>query len=398
MVALVTSSLFVGCIEEFTPKTEEFSDFLVVEATITNEMKHQKIYLNRTYAFEDETPLPETNAQVMVLDGASNQHTFVESEPGVYTSTQPFNAVSAADYQLNITTQSGESFSSNRMELPKGSAIDSLYVERIVTDLGEEGVGIFVDNFNDQDASKNYRYEYVETYKIIAPDWNATTLINIPDIICPRTIKVGREREERTCYTSKSSNDIILASAENFDENRIRRFLVRFINRENYILSHRYSILVRQHVESNQAFSFYSALKEFSSSESVFSETQPGFLEGNLHSNSDTSNKVLGYFDVSKISEKRIFFNYEDLFPGEDLPPYADPCVKAAPKIAEGHGADPRCILASLVDLDLIRYVTDNPGYTGPQGEGGPFLTVPRICGDCTVLGTTEVPEFWTEQ
>ncbi|MEX0313076.1 MAG: DUF4249 family protein, partial [Allomuricauda sp.] len=241
------------------------------------------------------------------------------------------------------------------------------------------------------------RYEYVETYKIIAPDWNSTALENRPQPVCPLTVKVGREREERVCYGTKVSNEIILASTENFDQNRLEHFMVRFVNRNSYVLSHRYSILVRQHVQSNAAFSFYSRLKEFSSSESIFSETQPGFLEGNVHSDTNSEDKVLGYFNVASVSEKRIFFDYADFFPEEDLPPYADPCQRSAPKVAKGHGPEPRCILSALVDMDLIRYVNDNPSYTGPQSDGGPFLVVPRVCGDCTVLGETKVPDFWIE-
>lgn len=386
-----------GCVEEFVPKAGEFSDILVVEATVTNEMKHHKIYLNRTYSFEDEAALAETNAQVMILEDSNNQHMFEESEPGVYTSINAFNVVPGANYQLKITMKDGSSFSSDQMILPQGSAIDSLYTERIVNDFGEEGMGIYVDNTNAQEGSKNFRYEYIETYKVIAPDWNSVALVNVPQPVCPNVVKAGREREERVCYSSKSSNGIILASTDSFDENRVQRFLVRFIDKSNYILSHRYSILVKQYAQSNAAHSFYEALKEFSSSESLFSETQPGFLQGNLHSDSDRNQQVLGYFDVSTVSEKRIYFDYEDYFPGEELPPYADPCQRAAPKVAAGHSSEPRCILPVLVEMDLIRYVTDNPNYTGPQSEGGPFITVPRVCGDCTVLGSTEIPTFWEE-
>ncbi|MGW9686430.1 DUF4249 domain-containing protein [Flagellimonas sp. 2504JD1-5] len=390
-------ALCMGCVEEFEPKINDFEDLLVVEATISNELKHQTIYLNRTFTFDDEAAAPETNAQVRILDDSNNEYVFNESAPGVYTSLAPFQAQPNVNYQLKIAMSNGSNYSSDNTSLPTGSALDSLYAERIVTDTGEEGMGVFIDNFDEQGQAKNYRYEYEETYKVIAPDWNAVALKNTPQPVCPLTIKVDREREERVCYGTRISNEIILASTENFEQNRLKRFMIRFVNRDNYVLSHRYSILVRQHVQSNEAFSFYDRLKEFSSSESLFSETQPGFLTGNLHSDTDGGDNVLGYFNVASISEKRIFFNYDDFFPGEDLPPYADPCQRSQPKVAAGHGPEPRCILASLVDLDLIRYVVDNENYIGPQSDGGPFIVVPRVCGDCTVLGKIEVPEFWIE-
>ncbi|MEX0313873.1 MAG: DUF4249 family protein, partial [Allomuricauda sp.] len=108
----VTLMLFIGCIEEFEPKINDFEDFLVVEATISNEMKHQIIYLDRTYRFEDETDSLGTSAskigaQVRVLDNIGNEYVFNETEPGVYTSTAPFKAESNVNYQLKITTDDG---------------------------------------------------------------------------------------------------------------------------------------------------------------------------------------------------------------------------------------------------------------------------------------------------
>ena len=396
LTALSIGISLVGCVEEFEPELQEFEDNLVVEGTITNELKHQTIYLNRTYTFEEEQPSAEVNATVTV-EGGGNVYAFQESRPGTYTSINEFRAQQGTPYQLRISTHDGVKYHSSEMQLPNSTDIDELYVERFTTDLDEEGVGIFIDNENVLDGSKNYRYEFIETYKVIAPDWNNTALINVPDVVCDRTVKTTRERDEQVCYTTVASNAIILANTENLTGNNLRRFQVRFINRDNYIISHRYSVLVRQYVQSNEAYSFYETLRDFSGSESIFSETQPGFLEGNIEEDVNTGRKVLGFFDVATVSEKRLFFDYEDLFPGEELPPYADPCQRSAPKIAEGHGPEPRCILESLVNLDLIRFITDNEEWEGPQSDGGPFIVVPRVCGDCTVLGTTEVPEFWFE-
>jgi len=174
-------------------------------------------------------------------------------------------------------------------------------------------------------------------------------------------------------------------------EDRVSNFMVHFINRNNYIISHRYSILVRQLVQSNTAFRFYETLGEFSSSESLFSETQPGFLEGNVFSMQDEDEKVLGFFDVASVTEQRIFFNYTDFYPDEPLPPYLSPCDETALPLANQDGS---CFLQAVLERNAIRFVRDNNNSTAFEG---PFFTVPRICGDCTVLGAVEVPDFWTE-
>jgi poly(hydroxyalkanoate) granule-associated protein len=100
--------------------------------------------------------------------------------------------------------------------------------------------------------------------------------------------------------------------------------LIRFTGQDNPIISHRYSILVRQYLQTPEANSFYRSLRDFSSSDNIFSQVQPGLLEGNISPVGDGDSFVLGYFEVSSVSESRLFFNYVDFFPGEPLPPYFD--------------------------------------------------------------------------
>ena len=198
-------------------------------------------------------------------------------------------------------------------------------------------------------------------------------------------------RTKRICYPTDVSNDIIITTTNNFDEDRVQRFPVRFVNRDNYIISHRYSVLVRQYVISAEAYAFFETLRDFSETESFFSDTQPGQLNNNIASATDVNEPVLGYFEVASVSERRIFFNYDDFFPGEDLPPYADPCSRVAPPLQD---LETDCVLRPLIEAEVFLYLQEN---FEPAPMEGPFIVVPRVCGDCTVLGTSELPEFWIE-
>ena len=381
-----------GCIEPFDVEVIDFESALVVEATITNEMKSQRIFLTRTFEFDAEGPSPERNANVRVLAGSGNTFAFQEVEPGIYESEQAFAAQQGASYQLLVTTGDGRSYSSVPTALSQATQIDDLRAERITNDDGQDGVAILVDSFDPSGNSVNYRYTYEESYKIIAPFWNPEDLAVLegPGIPPCQVEVVPREQPEEVCFATDVSNEIILTDTNDLEEDRVDNFMVRFINSENFIISHRYSILVKQFVQSNAAYNFYETLNEFSGSESLFSETQPGFLEGNVRSDENENEKVLGFFDVSAVAQQRIFFNYDDLYPGEDLPPYINPCRVVAPPIATPGG----CVLSVQVELNLVRYVNEN---TAPQQGEGPFLVVPRVCGDCTEIGSTEPPEFWIE-
>ncbi len=387
---LATGVILTSCVDPFEPETVTFESALVIEASITDELKIQEVFISRTFAFEDESAQLERGAIVEVEDDLGTVMEFLETAPGQYRSATEFSAESGRSYRLKIRTGDGRTYSSEPAILPSATQLDSIYAERIINDDGVEGMAIFADSFDPTGSSKNYRYTYEETYRIIAPRWFPEDLILDPDIVCG-LLTEPRDPDTRLCYRTDLSNDIIQFDTNGLQEDRVSRFMVRFINRNNFIISHRYSILVRQLVQSDASFSFYQTLKDFSGSESLFSDTQPGFLSGNISSDTDEEEKVLGYFEVATVDTRRIFFNYDDFFPGEPLPPYINACNESAPVLANPSG----CVLSRIIEAGGVRYAGDNS--LPPEPGEGPFLVVPRVCGDCTEIGSTEVPEFWTD-
>ena len=149
--------------------------------------------------------------------------------------------------------------------------------------------------------------------------------------------------------------------------------------------------MVRQYAVSKEAFSYYETLSGLSQdAENVFSEDQPGFLPGNIRSVTNPKENVVGFFDVAAADEERIFFNYTDFFPGEELPPYTVDCVLSAP-LTEGSLGERE--LLNLIYDDVLRFYGFNTGVM----PGGPFIMVRKECGDCTTLGSNDLPEFWVE-
>lgn len=373
--------LLFACTEPFQGEVAGLEDILVVNALITNEKKQQEVRLTRPYRFGEDAPIAEEDAIVSVDDGM-DQFIFEEVEPGKYVSNVPFAAEIDKSYSLLITTENGRSYSSATTRLPvSNTTIDKVYAERTTNDQGDEGIGVFVDTFDPSGASNYYRYEYEETFKIIAPFWSPQDVVFvIQESTGPVFNVIRREREERVCYGSDSEKVINVVNTLNLGEDRLMDYSVRFIDRNNYILTHRYGILVRQYVQTPEAFSYYEALRGLSqSATTVFSEDQPGFLAGNVFSLDDENENVAGFFEVGAVAEKRIFFNWEDFFPGEELPPYFQNCMPAVES-----GED----LKTSVQRETSVYV-DGPS-SSPR-------MVPRACGDCTALGSNKVPDFWVE-
>ena len=403
--------MILGCIETFEAETIGFEGVLVVDARMTDEQKKHEVFLSRLRPFEQDSITPETNAAVSIIEDSETVFEFEEVSPGNYISTSSFAGKGNHSYQLSVNTADGLSFSSNSEIMPENIPIADIAAKRVTQGFGDEGIAVVVDNSSLGNQPRYFRYTYEEAYKIVAPNWDPFEFEIIDDVACldgdafEVGIKTKNGETGRICYGQKSSTDIILGSTENLEGNTLSNFMVRFINRNNYILTHRYSILVNQYTQNVNAHSYYQNLDDFSSSESIFSETQPGFLEGNVVSdNSDA--KVIGYFEAASVSSKRVYFNYEDFFPQETLPDYpgncdilGNPqliaegyhCTTSTPSVCDGNCASP---LIDNIKANLLVFA----GEKEPSDIIAPYFTLPRACGDCTVLGSDIKPDFWIEE
>lgn len=433
-----------ACVEPFDATSDILSDTslvgaLIVEANITDVESIQKVFLSRMQRVESDStvnveedrlfnattpiiierglgPEFESGANIEIRTNDGKVYQFEENGKGTYESVTPFGAMPNVSYQLFVSTSNGEEYTSEQMVLPQTSLIDNIYAERMVGETGVDGVGIFVDSSFETDQNKLVRYAYEETYKIIAPYWTPfefeiiredTEVIEYSngqtEILYPDVQLVPRAREEQVCYKTDLSTKEVLLNANILSGNKAERTMVRFLGIDNPIISHRYSILVEQRSVSRSAFDFYSRLNAFSQSESLFSQVQPGSLEGNVFS-VDGNTPVIGFFDVSTEVSQRLYFNFEDLFPDQPLPPYfgtvncENPIAPVLPN-PERDGPYPpppeTCPqpLIERIKLGLVEYFQNND----PAVCEGPYLVVPTICGDCNVVGSNIKPDFWID-
>lgn len=398
VLILVTFILLtISCTEEIDFEAENFESALVIEATITNEVKNQEILLSRTYQFEEDGPNPESNA-IVTIETENIVYTFNEIEPGKYSSNSQFGAIDNTEYQLKITTNNNRSYVSSPTVLTQSTQIDNLYATRETSDEGVNGMSIYVDSYDPTGNSKYYRYSFEETYKIISPAWVPKDVNVIDNLTCEVDL-VDKTQEEETCYSTVSSSNINLFTTNDLTEDRVSRHLIRFIESDNFIISYRYTILVSQFIQSRAANNYFKTLQDFSDEGSLFSQNQPGFFSGNIISETNLKEKVIGFFDVSTVTSQRVYFNYEDFYPDEDIPTFfinCDPIGHSQFTISGFCGN-----LITELDRDRVVYYSGaTKVYDTIIKDSvtlGPFNMVLRPCGDCTAIGSNVVPEFWID-
>lgn len=417
-IASLSLCWLFSCVEEVEIEQQEAPSLLVVEATLTDEVKTQQVRLTRSFQFGQDSIPPETGARVSIQAEGGQTVDFRHTGDGVYVSEREFAAEAGTSYELQIITPDGTEYKSDPEQLPGTAAIEDLYPIREPNQNGTDGVFIYLDSSPVQGNPTYYRYEYDETYKIVAPNYSSFDFLLTDYNPCTPTPEieytleiVPRAEQQQVCYQTVPSSRVIQNDATTLSAPNIRRFPVRFLGATDFMIRERYSILVRQYVQSSDAFSYFQTLERFSSSETIFNNVQPGFLSGNVRGVTVADAPVIGFFEVASVSERRLFFNFDEVFPGEEQPPYIANCdLHSSPEAHLSFCIDcslfppgqcpfdssgcPQSIV-ELVDRGRIAYVDVNTIGIGTCP--GPYIYVDRVCGDCTVLGSNEVPEFWID-
>ncbi|PKV49619.1 uncharacterized protein DUF4249 [Aquimarina sp. MAR_2010_214] len=391
----------IGCTEPFDIKTIDFENILVVESTLTNELKQQIIKLSRTTTLENLNVVIENNASVTVK--ASNGNVFNFSQDlttGEYLSDIEFQALKDVTYTLHITTKEGKNYISSAVTLPPTIEIDSLYSELISKD-DQEGVQVFVNTSDPTKKTKYFKYEYEETYKVVAPFPSSylAEIVNFEIINGDEKYDVHTTSRtpEEVCYSTVKSEGILQIATSNLNENEVFRFPIRFMNKNSGMLRDRYSILVKQYVQSPEAYIFYKTIKELGNTESLLSQNQPGYIVGNINMVTNSDEKVLGFFEVSSVTSKRIYFNYTDF--GVEKPPYLiEDCEsplrldyrKTGTKRNEDGSLEPND--RANIRISIRRYNYQIIYFHHPF-----YHIIKQECSVCTSISSNVKPDFWED-
>ncbi len=391
LVFLGIICLINACTEDYDFEREDFENILIVDGKITNQEIKHPLFLGRSFSFNGN-PIKESGAQVEVRSSTGERFIYKEKEDQSYEAIEAFAAEAGKTYSVSIVTADGKEYGSEPMALPPVSRLESLTARATTNDLDAPGIGIYIDAESPTNDARLYRFEYEETYKIIAPSWTPyDAVVNFEGTNTFQTNVILRETEERTCYGTSYSEKIQLQSTLDQSLDRIDQQEILFLPIDNPKLIHRYTILVRLLVENPKTYTYFETLKNLSvKSSNFFNDIQPGYLSGNLFQVDDDEAKVGGFFRVSAAEEQRLFLNLSDYFPEAPTPPYFIGCGVQAPTTSGSRGTRQ---LLNVIYAGTMRFF----GYNtqGDFPNGGPYLMVPDQCGDCTVLGSNRVPDFW---
>jgi hypothetical protein len=214
--------------------------------------------------------------------------------------------------------------------------------------------------------------------------------------------------QARYCYSTEKSKDIIISNTS-LNNTAATANLVRFLKVSDYKIANRYSIEVSMYNQSQAANNYYDAMKKASGTGGLLSQTQNGFYIGNIRNQVNPVEKVVGFFDVTHVSKKRIFFDFEDLFPGHQKPDYPYYCPESddpnaaslsySVKFCSPNDPSDECdgpYVLSAVSNRMRTVYEFSPSYE--IGLRIKTVSLRNIqCGDCTSFSSNIKPVFWID-
>jgi len=397
IVALIIIFILTTCIEPYIPNIEGYQSLLVVDGLITDENASYSVTLSRTMQ-EEGTPVMVTDASVSISDDIGNTYIFENTGEGIYKSDKTlFTGSVGRTYTLDIATSEGEVFKSDPCLMYDVPDIDTVFFEKdeVLVNNGTEsdlGIQIYLRS-KEGDDSRYYRWEYDETWKFKVPTPSRSIYIAERNIIMNPDVR-------EYCWKNRKSDEILINRTYPGDSKTIQKMPLTFIasDKSDRLLLH-YSILVRQFSISREEYDFWYNLSKVDVIGGDIFAAQPYSVSSNIHDVNNPDKKVLGYFQVSSVRQKRKEIPFSDVV-GLDLPYYHYPCIR----IEDSPNILPWVAFNPPLTWDDIHYMYTTSGYTfvEPKYIHG-TLNLDRLvftkieCSDCSVTGSTVKPDFWKD-
>jgi hypothetical protein len=294
--------LFTACKEVYTPTLKHHGyNYLVVEGDIvTNDSTF--VHLTRTIPVADSSTVQaETGADIKVEGESGETYQLQSVNNGLYVAA-PLPLSLNERYRLHIFTSSGKEYISDFASVKQTLPIDSVSWK---LDEGSN-VNIYVSTHDATAASQYYRWEYDETWEHRSK--YSSELIYDPAIHYIRS-RLPEEQVYR-CWNKNLSGEILIASTAGLSSDVVFEKPILIIPYASEKISRVYSILVKQHALSKEAYEYWDNLKKNTETIGSIFDPQPFADFGNIHCVTDPSEPVIGFIGAGSSSEKRIYIDW----------------------------------------------------------------------------------------
>lgn len=307
-LSIIILLTIVGCRKPYIPPVISANNsYLVVEGVINAGSDSTFIKLSRTGKVSDKVVANLETEAVLTAEGdQSSSYPLIEISKGNYASPG-LNLDNSHKYRLRIRTVDNKLYLSDYVEALNSPPIDSINYD-IRGALTIPGVSIYVNTHDLSSKVQHYRCDYQETWMIAS--YYPSYFKSNGDTVLGRNLLTDNITD---CWQSNTSSTIVLGSTAKLTQNVVYGQPIISIPSISEKVGTKYSILVRQYVLSKDAFSFYMNIRKNTEQLGSIFDALPSVINGDIHSETNPAEAVIGYTSVGSTSSKRIFIENKNL-------------------------------------------------------------------------------------
>ena len=358
--------------------------YLVVEGFINSGNDSTFIKLSHTALLNSKTINPDSGAMVTIESDKNDTYGLKEVKTGIY-SIANLNLPTERKYRLRIITLQNKEYVSDFVENKITPEIDSVFYKPLTS-----GVQFYVSAHDPTNKTRYYKWDYDETWTYFSLERSQLTYKNhVVSFTDPDSLLA-------ICYRHATpSNSFYVANSLALGQDVISHFPVGYVAASTGRLTHVYSLLVKQHAITEDAYKFWQILKKNTEQLGSIFDPYPSTSLGNIHPVTNKDDIVLGILSVSTETSKRIFLSGRTLpfyVPPYVGPPYSTDCKSGYIPI-KPESTLPQRLERTLSSGDTLLTLGVGDPITH-QLIGYNYST--RICVDCRVAGGTTIrPSYW---
>jgi hypothetical protein len=393
--------ILTTCIDPYYPELGKYQSLLVVEGIVTDADTPVNVRLSRTFQSADSIPQKISDALVFITDEDDNRTDLHYAGDGNYKTIESsgYKGQAGKIYTLHVKTSDGREYLSEPCVMLPVPAIDSVYFDRVEevynnNNSTSKGIMIFLDTDETTEDECYLRWEFEETWKFKLPYPKRYEYINDSVII-----KLNDTKEY--CWKTNLSGEILINQVLP-GQGSIKKVPLCFISPEiSDRLTVQYSIIVKQYSISTEEYNYWENLKKVNETTGDIFDTQPYSVISNIHNTSDPADKVLGYFMVSSVREKRIYITSNELL-GLELPGYNYSCTEHIVDpytywMPGSQGKPPTWDEINEMFMSVGGFTFVRPMYVGETDELDKLVFATLECSDCSKTGIITQPDFWID-
>jgi hypothetical protein len=369
--------IMLSCKKPYTPPviTNNINTtYLVVEGVINTGNDSTFIKLSRTTVLGSAfITNPETGAKLVVEGDNNKTYPLKELGRGSYACA-PLNVGNTAKYRVRITTAKNQIYLSDFVVVKDAPPVDSINYA-----ITANGVQIYANAHDPANQTKNYRYEFIETWSFQTYEHAPLEAINMQ--IVPRVTDIT------DCWQNNYATDIILTSTAKLSKDVVYQLPVTTVPSTSEKFLIRYSLLLKEYALTDDAFNFWQLMKTNTESLGSIFDAQPSKPVGNIHNINNNAEPVIGYISAGLVQQKRLFIDRSQL-----------PASWVSFDRYLGCNGTVGAMLISIGNLYEFfdsYYLPYNAVYNTNTGALVGYEGHLRDCIDCRLNGYNHKPSFW---